>query len=122
MAQFVDLENIDSFDMLEGVVGRPLFGDDVMLNLVTCEPGALVPLHSHPNEQLGLIIEGELVFTVDGEDHSLTRGYAFQFPGQLEHAARAGPEGCTALDVFAPPREDYRELASAQGLATDSRD
>lgn len=118
MAKFVDLANADSFAMLDGVVGRALYGDDVMLNLVECEPGSVVPLHSHPNEQLGLIIEGEMIFVVDGVEHSLTRGHAFQFPGDLEHSARAGSRGCTVLDVFYPPRQDYRELAEAQGIAT----
>jgi quercetin dioxygenase-like cupin family protein len=36
------------------VSARALFGERAMLNLVELAPDALVALHSHPHEQLGL--------------------------------------------------------------------
>ncbi len=36
--------------LTEGVVGYPLFGQGAMLNLVDIDPGAGVPLHTHPPE------------------------------------------------------------------------
>ena len=51
--QLIHFSEVPSFTMIDGVEARPLFGEGAMLNLVTFEPGATVPLHSHPHEQLG---------------------------------------------------------------------
>ena len=91
MAQFVDLSETESFEMADGVVGRPLFGNSTMLNAVELQPGSEVALHSHPHEQLGLILEGDLIFTVDGTDRHLTAGHAFQ----LQAAFCIRPEPAT---------------------------
>ena len=42
-----------------------------MLNLIEFEPGATVPLHSHPHEQLGLVLRGMQALVVDGVAHEL---------------------------------------------------
>jgi quercetin dioxygenase-like cupin family protein len=101
------------YDIAPGVRMHPLFGDAAMLNLVDLDSGALVPLHSHPHEQLGYVISGEITMTIGGVDHPLEPGDAYQIPGDIEHAARAGNEGCRVLDIFQPVREDYRQLTDA---------
>ena len=82
-----------------------------MLNLVDLAPDALVPRHSHPHEQLGLVLRGELNLVVAGEEHQLREMDAYTLPGELAHEAQAGPQGALVLDVFQPVREDYREAA-----------
>ena len=111
MKQFLDLTSAKSFEPMPGVVMRPIIGDQAMVNLIYMEPGAVVPLHSHPHEQLGYVVEGEIVFTVEGEEHVLQPGDAYTLPGGMEHGASAGPAGCRVLDIFHPIREDYRKLA-----------
>jgi quercetin dioxygenase-like cupin family protein len=113
VAQFVELGRLASFAPASGVAMRALFGENAMLNLVEMEPGSLVAAHSHPHEQLGLVLEGELILTVDGVPHRLPPGHAFQIEGGIEHSGEAGAEGCLVLDVFQPVREDYRRLAGA---------
>jgi quercetin dioxygenase-like cupin family protein len=98
--------------LVDGVTMRPLFGAGAMLNLLEFAPGARVPPHDHPHEQLGYVIEGELVLVIEGVEHLLRPGAAYAIPGGIEHAARSeGP--CLVLDVFQPVREDYRERVSA---------
>ena len=109
--QFVDFESMASFELAEGVDGRPLFGEGAMINLIEFEPGAVVPLHSHPHEQLGIVLRGTQILVIDGEDHALGPMQGYVLPGGVEHAARCGPEGATVVDVFQPVREDYREKA-----------
>jgi quercetin dioxygenase-like cupin family protein len=111
-AMFVHFDEVKRFVLAEGVTGRPLFGSSVMMNLVECAPGAVVPLHSHPHEQLGVILSGSLTMVVDGEPHELGPMDAVALPGGIEHSAVAGPDGVVMLDVFSPVREDYREKAS----------
>ncbi|MFN8221934.1 MAG: cupin domain-containing protein [Gaiellales bacterium] len=112
-ARLARLDDGATFELAPGVSGRPLFGDDVMFNLVECEPGATVELHSHPHEQLGVILRGSLTLTIDGEDHELGPMQAVALPGGIEHSAIAGPDGAMMLDVFTPVREDYRERYGA---------
>jgi quercetin dioxygenase-like cupin family protein len=110
-SQVVVLGDVSSFDVAEGIRMRALFGDGAMLNQVELDPGAAVSLHSHPHEQLGYVISGEIVMTIDGEDHRLGPGAAYVIPGGVEHGGAAGENGCHVLDVFLPIREDYRALA-----------
>ena len=106
-AQVVQLDGVDSFPLAPGVVGKPLLGEEVMFNLVECEPGAIVALHSHPHEQLGIILRGSLTLEIAGEPHELGPMQAVALPGGIEHSAVAGPDGAVMLDVFTPVREDF---------------
>ena len=109
-ARVVRLADVAPIELAPGGSARPLDCDGAMLNLVKLEPGAGVPTHSHPHEQLGHVLEGELELTIAGEPHVLSPGDAFQIPGGVEHAARS-ERGCLVMDVFQPVREDYRERA-----------
>ena len=83
-------------------------GDNVMLSLVEFEPNAVVERHQHPHEQMGLLLEGELTFTIGDETEVVRPGQMWRIPGGVEHKVIAGPEPARALDVFQPIREDYR--------------
>jgi quercetin dioxygenase-like cupin family protein len=107
--QFVRLDATRAFELAQGVSGRPLFGEAAMLNLIRFEPEATVPLHSHPHEQLGIVLEGMQALVVDGEAHELGPFEAYVLPGGVEHSAYCGPQGALVLDVFTPVREDYEE-------------
>jgi quercetin dioxygenase-like cupin family protein len=110
-ARFVSLAAADAYELAPRAIARALFGERGMLNLVELEPGAEVPLHSHPHEQLGLILSGSMTMVVGDEPHECGPMDAFAMPGGVEHSATAGPSGATVLDVFVPVREDYRERA-----------
>jgi quercetin dioxygenase-like cupin family protein len=94
----------------EGIAGRALHGDALTLALVELEPGISLPEHQHPNEQLGLVIEGAITFTIAGEERVLGPGGTWSIPGGAPHSAEVGPEGAVVLDVFAPPRGDWKTL------------
>jgi unsaturated pyranuronate lyase len=108
-AQFVRFDDVQSFTLAAGVTGRPLFGAGAMINLIEFEPGAEVPLHSHPHEQLGIVLRGMQALVVDGVAHELGPMEGYVLPGDVEHSAYCGPEGALVLDVFQPVRNDYRE-------------
>jgi quercetin dioxygenase-like cupin family protein len=111
--QVVDFVSGGGLELAPGVRMQPLFGDGAMLNLLDFEPNARVPEHSHPHEQLGMVVEGELVLQIDGVPHRLRPGSAYQIPGGVPHAAWTEVDPCRVLDVFQPVREDYREKARA---------
>jgi quercetin dioxygenase-like cupin family protein len=98
---------------MDGVHMRAIVGSGAMLNLIRLEPDAVMPLHSHPHEQIGFVLEGIQILIVDGVEHELGPHQAYVLPGGVEHAGRGGPEGCLVIDVFTPVREDYRYAAAS---------
>ena len=72
------------------------------------EPHAVVEEHSHPHEQMGLMLEGEADFTIGGPSMRVIAGQMWRIPGGVLHKVVAGDRPVRALDVFHPPREDYR--------------
>ncbi len=104
----VELRVAEALELAPGVTMRPLFGERAMLNLLEFAPGARVPVHDHPHEQLGYVLEGELALEIDAVEHRLRPGDAYRIAGGTPHAAWS--EGrCVVLDVFQPVREDYRK-------------
>jgi quercetin dioxygenase-like cupin family protein len=107
VAGFFDVASLPGFAPLEGIQMNVLSGGRMMANWVRIEPGATVPDHAHPHEQIGLVLEGEIDMTIDGKKRRLAPGHAYVIPGGVRHAGVGGPAGCLVLDVFSPPRADY---------------
>ena len=100
-------EQCSQHNIFPGVDIATAAGDQMMLSLVTFEPGARVEPHAHPHEQMGLLLEGQLLFTIDGEEHLVEPGQMWRIPGGVEHSCVAGDDAVRALDVFTPIRDDY---------------
>lgn len=109
---FINWDSIPANEVAPGVRIRTPYGKNVMLSRVEFEDGAVVPLHSHPHEQGGVMLEGKMKFTIDGESRIVSPGESFIVPGNVPHSAEAIDGPCVALDIFSPIREDYVELAN----------
>jgi len=94
--------------LFPGVCIHTTAGEKMMLSIVDFEPHSVVEAHSHPHEQMGMLLEGELTFTVGGQTQLVRAGQMWCIPGGVEHRVVAGPQPARALDVFHPVREDYR--------------
>ena len=105
--QWASRNELPSFSPLAGFVMQSLTGGKLMANWVTIEPHRVMPLHHHPHEQLGIMLEGALELTLGDETRLLRAGDAYTIPPNLPHYARTLDEGCVVLDIFTPPREDY---------------
>ena len=103
--------------LTNGVTTRIFSGDQAMLSVVRIDPNAHGTLHSHPEEQWGYMIEGSATRIQDGEQIKVEKGSFWRTPGNVEHSVIAGSEGCVILDVFAPPREEYKTSGSGFGEA-----
>ena len=108
MHTFWKPEGIPPRTLAPGVTAKIAPGEKMMLSLVTLAPGAVVPTHSHPHEQMGLMVSGTMEFTIAGETHLFTGNEMYFVPGGVPHGVKAGPGGAVALDAFSPPREEYR--------------
>ncbi len=88
---------------------RLITGEKGMLAHVYLDKGAVVPLHSHHNEQFTYVLEGALHFWI-GDDESeeivVHAGEVLHIPAHVPHKAEA-LEDTLDLDIFVPPREDW---------------
>jgi quercetin dioxygenase-like cupin family protein len=109
---FYDVASLPGFNPAPGIQMNVMTGGAMMANWVRIEPGAGVPTHAHPHEQIGLVLEGTIEMTIAGETRTLSPGHAYTIPGHLPHSAVGGPNGCLVVDIFSPPREEYRTAAS----------
>ncbi|MDQ7025706.1 MAG: cupin domain-containing protein [Anaerolineae bacterium] len=108
---FVSTTDVEQIEMLTGVHRRTMATtDEAMLCQFFLEKGAIVPTHQHMNDQVGYVISGKLEMTIGQEVHILTKGNSYAIPGGIPHSAKA-VEDTWAIDVFSPPREDYRTEA-----------
>jgi len=99
-------------ELAPGLNTRIFVGDNLMLSVVTIEPDCAGEVHSHPEEQWGLLLEGGGIREQEGVEFPVTAGDFWRTPGGVSHNFKAGPEGAKVLDIFSPPREDYKKAGS----------
>jgi quercetin dioxygenase-like cupin family protein len=110
VSAFADLDAIGVQTIWDGVVGRSVHGERATLALVELEPGASVPSHEHDNEQLGLLVQGSLTFSIGAETRELAPGATWCIPSHAHHSVLAGPDGAVIVELFAPARHDWHAL------------
>lgn len=84
-------------------------GDLTHMTQVRLEKGAIVPEHSHINEQTGYLVSGSLRFFSGENENVVNEGESWCFAGGHLHGAEALEE-TLVIEVFSPPREDYLAL------------
>jgi quercetin dioxygenase-like cupin family protein len=107
MPNLVDLADLTPIQVWDDVVARRVQGEQATLAVVELAPNAAVPEHQHPNEQLGLVIEGEVRFRIGDEERVLGPGGTWRILSDVPHEVHAGPEGAVVIDIFAPARHDW---------------
>jgi quercetin dioxygenase-like cupin family protein len=99
----------------EGITTRIFVGDNAMLSVVRIAPHSTGKVHSHPQEQWGILLEGECVRIQGGQEVAMKAGDFWHTPGDVPHGIRTGDVGATVLDVFSPPRDEYRRSGEGFG-------
>ncbi len=115
---FFNLSDLDqgiARELTTGISARVFPGDQAMLSLVTLVPNAEGKIHDHPEEQWGVMLEGDGVRIQDGREVLVKAGDFWRTPGGVPHGLRAGVQGAKVLDVFAPPREEYKKTGQGFG-------
>jgi quercetin dioxygenase-like cupin family protein len=82
-------------------------GERTMVTLMTFKAGQAVDMHHHPHEQAGYCIQGRFVLAIDGTSMLVEPDDSYVIPGGASHSYQV-LEDALAVEVFSPPREDYR--------------
>ncbi|MEQ1648639.1 MAG: cupin domain-containing protein [Hyphomicrobiaceae bacterium] len=115
MGQSDEFHNLDNTndglfrELGPGLTTRIFAGEQAMLSVVTIAPNTMGTMHHHPEEQWGVLLDGSAIRFQGGEEIAVKKGDFWRTPGHVPHTMRAGPDGARVLDIFSPPRPEYRK-------------
>ena len=104
---FISSTALPKMELFPGAMSGLVAGDKLMLSFLEMAQGSIVPEHSHPHEQAGLVLEGKLRFRIGSEERVMAPGDAFIVPGDVVHWGEVVEGPAKVLDIFSPVREDY---------------
>lgn len=112
MPEKTSWKSIELERLSDKISRQMIFGESAMLARIVLARGAIVPRHSHVNEQITWIVSGALKLIFDDGERVLRDGEMLLIPANVPHAAEA-LEDTVDFDVFAPPREDWIKKTDA---------
>jgi quercetin dioxygenase-like cupin family protein len=99
--------NAIEVEKLNDLLSRQMIsGENATVAQILLKRGAIVPRHSHVNEQYSWIISGKLKFVFDDREIVVGAGEFLLIPPNVPHSAIA-EEDTVDVDIFAPRREDW---------------
>ena len=105
---FPSSEELGRHTIFPGVKIRTAAADKMLVAVVDLASHSVVAEHAHPHEQVGMILEGQVIFFIGDEQKTLQAGDLYRIPGNTKHKVIALEESVKALDIFYPVREEYR--------------
>jgi len=99
---------------LEGIQRKTLvFGESTLMSEFKLKKGSIIPPHSHPEEQIGYLVSGQVRFSVGSEQIVCNPGDSWCFGGDEEHAVEVIQDSLV-VEVFSPVREEFLPTDSAK--------
>jgi len=110
MKLLADATTEPPFPTPEGAERRVLsYGGTMMLVEFRFPARFTAPLHSHPHEQLGYVVSGELDLIMEGQETvRLGAGSSYYVPPNVPHGV-VTHQPTVLVDAFTPVREDFLE-------------
>ena len=90
-----------------GIKRQMVVGQNVMMVRFTFDPFLVTDEHTHPHEQMTLVIKGRVKFTISGKECIVSAGDVLHFPPHNRHGATMLDEEVVLIDIFSPIREDF---------------
>ena len=95
-------------NVLPGLIRRTLAqSKSMMLCEFKFDAQVTIPIHQHPHEQVGYLVEGRVEMSIDGVKYELVKGDSYCAPPNVPHGVFT-LEPSVIIDTFCPPREDYK--------------
>ena len=99
-------DDIEHEQMSPLVARRALHSKRMTMARIYCKKGAVVPRHSHENEQVTHLLEGRMRFQFDDREIVVSAGQIVEIESHEPHRVEA-LEDSIALDLFQPVRLDW---------------
>jgi len=103
---FFQLSDIQAVPLVPGIAIKGISGPSLSVSFLELAPGSRIPPHRHPNEQIGIVEEGELEYTIGDHTMVCRPGTGFLVPANVIHSAAViSGRPVRLVDVFTPPRQ-----------------
>ena len=106
-ALVTDWDKIESQTVGTGIKRQMVVGQNIMVCRFTFDPFVVTPEHTHPHEQVTLVIKGRVRFMIADEERIVEPGDILHFPSNNRHGATMLDEEVVLIDIFSPIREDF---------------
>jgi quercetin dioxygenase-like cupin family protein len=106
-ALVTDWTRIPVEQVTDGIERQMVVGQNVMVCRFRFAPYVVTAEHSHPHEQMTLVVQGKVKFTISGEERIVAAGDVLHFPPDNRHGATMLDEEVILIDIFSPIREDF---------------
>ena len=98
--------DVPAEEVYQGITRQVLHGERQTMVRYVYAPGSVFPVHSHPEEQVTVVVSGEIEFTIDGVAVVLRGGQAAVIPANMPHGARViGNVAVETFNALSPRRE-----------------
>ena len=105
---FNAIDELTAKSLAPGVDIKSLSGEKMTLVIFSIAEGSIIPEHAHPNEQIGTVLKGSLSLTIGDEEKIVRAGDFWCIPADVPHKGQCLEGPAEVLEVFSPPREDYK--------------
>jgi quercetin dioxygenase-like cupin family protein len=106
----IKLATIDPIELTPGYTARFVHTEHMTFSFLEVKAGSASAEHSHPQEQVAMLTEGEFELTIEGTPVRFGPGSVIVIPSNVRHSGLAITD-CKLMDVFTPVREDFRAMS-----------
>ena len=106
----IDISSIDPIELAPGYTARFIHTENMTFSFLLVKAGSASAEHSHPQEQVAMLTEGEFELTIEGTPVRFGPGSVIVIPSKVRHSGLAITD-CKLMDVFTPVREDFRAMS-----------
>jgi quercetin dioxygenase-like cupin family protein len=114
-ALVTDWDKVQSEPAGPGIKRQMIVGENFMMVRFTFDPFLVTPEHTHPHEQMTMVVKGKVKFTIEGEVKIVSPGDLLHFPPHNRHGATMLDEEVVLIDIFSPIREDFLANGNVSG-------
>ncbi|MDQ0137532.1 quercetin dioxygenase-like cupin family protein [Neorhizobium galegae] len=110
-------DDIPERELKPGIIQRGFRGDGVMVTYNYLQPGCKGSPHSHPFDQIFMVIQGRVTLHVEEQTFDCKPGTVIRIPPHHTHYVDPpSPEDGVAInvDIFGLAREDYLNIVAYQ--------
>jgi quercetin dioxygenase-like cupin family protein len=94
-------------DIRDGIKIKTIsYGKKMLMSEFLLKKDSILPNHSHPYEQTGYLIKGNIKLFINGISKNLKPGDSWNIPENIDHKAEI-LEDSVVIDIFSPARDDY---------------
>jgi len=95
-------------EIYPGITRQVVDGERQTLVRYVYQPGAVFPVHHHPEEQITAVLSGKIRFEVDGVPITLVAGEVAVIPPSTPHGATVlGDAPVETLNALSPRRAEH---------------